>query len=116
MSDSIKNLTKKILDFRDRRDWKMFHTPRNLAESLAIEAAEVLELFQWKSKKEVEKYLTKNKDDLAEEIADVLNYLLLLAHETGIDPAKALEDKLELNEKRYPENKARGSAKKYTEL
>ncbi len=114
MADSIKELTKKLIEFRDRRDWKKFHTPRNLAESLAIESAEVLELFQWKSREEVEKYLEENKEDLSEEIADVLNYLLLLAHETGIDPAKALEKKIKLNEKRYPEEKSKGSAKKYT--
>jgi len=116
MAGSLKELTEKLIDFRNRRDWKQFHTPRNLAESLAIESAEVLELFQWKSREEVEKYLEEHKKDLAEEIADVLNYLLLLAHETEIDPTKALEEKIKLNEKRYPEKKSKGTAKKYTEL
>lgn len=116
MAVSIEELTERLIDFRDRREWKKFHTPRNLAESLAIESAEVLELFQWKSREEVKQYLEEHKEDLAEEIADVLNYLLLLAHETGIDPTKALEEKIKLNEKRYPEKKSKGTAKKYTEL
>jgi len=115
MSSTLGGLQKRIVSFRDRRDWKKFHTPKNLAESLVLEAAEVLELFQWKTDEEMKTYLETHKDELSDEMADVLNYLLILANETGIDLMVALEKKIEKNEKRYPEDRAKGSAKKYTE-
>ena len=115
MSNVLVELQQKIVDFRNRRDWKKFHTLKNLAESLVLEAAEVLELFQWKNDGEIDDYLKTNKETLSDELADVFNHLLLLAHETGIDLPTALKRKMEKNEKKYPEDKVRGSAKKYTE-
>lgn len=113
---SFEELTKLILAFRDQREWKKFHTPKNLAESLVLEAAEVLEHFQWKTDEEVSEHLRKNSTNFSHELADVLNYLLLLADATGVDLEKAVRDKLKVSEKKYPKAKASGNALKYTEL
>jgi NTP pyrophosphatase (non-canonical NTP hydrolase) len=102
-----------ILKFREARDWRKFHSAKNLAISLALEAAEVLETFQWTSGNKLPR---GKKSELEQEIADVYYYLLLLAHETGIDLKKAFSRKMMVNEKRYPVSKARGNARKYTEL
>ena len=106
--DSIKETTEAILDFVTRRDWGKFHSGRNLAESLAIEAAEVLELFQWGRK--------VDRAELRLELADVAIYLLELADLSGIDLLAAVREKLEINEKRYPVEKCRGSNTKYDRL
>jgi NTP pyrophosphatase (non-canonical NTP hydrolase) len=103
----------RILKFRDARDWKQFHSPKNVAISLALEAAEILEMFQWTSDNKLPK---GKKKELEQEIADVFYYLLLLAHETEIDIEKAFAKKMKVNEERYPVSKARGNAKKYSDL
>lgn len=113
---NLDDLTRRIIAFRDARDWKQFHKPKDLAVSLSLEASEVLEHFQWKSEAEIDVYVKTNKDDIADELADVLNYLLIMAHDLGIDLIAAEEKKVEKNEKKYPVEKARGNAKKYTEL
>lgn len=122
---NLKELIEKIKKFRDDRDWLQFHNPDSLAKSIVIEAAELLEHFQWKSKepfdtaqglREVEQYVKENKEEISDEIADVAVYLLELADITGIDLVEAIEKKLEKNEQRYPIEKAEGNAKKYTEL
>ena len=115
MSD-IKNLTKKIVAFRDERDWKQFHNQKDMAISLALEAAEVLEHFQWKTNEEIEKYLKTNKKEIGEELADVLYWVLLMSHELGIDIVEEGLKKLEKAKKKYPIEKAKGSNKKYNEL
>ena len=112
----IKDLTEKIIKFRDERDWKQFHNPKDVAISLALEASEVLEHFQWKSKDEFKEYDKTNKDEIGEELADVFNFLLIMAHDLEIDLVKAEEKKLRKNEKKYSVEKAKGNAKKYTEL
>ena len=106
----------RIRKFRDDRDWQQFHDPKNLAVSIAIEAAELLELFQWQSGEEATRFAAENKERVSEEIADVAIYLIELADITGIDLAKAIEAKLEKNAKKYPVDKARGVSTKYTEL
>jgi len=112
----IKTLQKKYIKFRDKRDWRQFHNPKDLAISLALEAAEVLEHFQWKNDSEVEEYIKSEKiEHLKDEVADVAIYLFLLAHELGIDLEKAYLDKMRKNDKKYPVEKAKGSRKKYTE-
>ena len=112
----IKTLQKKYIKFRDKRDWKQFHKPKDLAISLALEAAEVLEHFQWKNDSEVEEYIKSEKlEHLKYEVADVAIYLFLLAHELGIDLEKAYLDKMRKNDKKYPVEKAKGSSRKYTE-
>ena len=115
MSD-IKDLTKKVIKFRDDRDWKQFHNPKDLSISLALEAAEVLEHFQWKSPKEIEEYIKTNKGDLGDELADVLKYLLMIAHELNIDLLKAVPEKMRKDAKKYPVEKSRGKHTKYNKL
>lgn len=115
MSD-IKDLTKKIKKFRDERDWKQFHNPKDVALSLILEAAEVLEHFQWKNQAEIEEYIKTAKDEIGEELADVLYWVLLMSHDLGIDLKKALEKKIKKNEDRYPVDKAKGKHTKYNKL
>jgi dCTP diphosphatase len=115
MSDLI-NLQKQIVEFRDARDWKQFHNPKDLAISLVLEASEVLEHFQWKSPEEIKKYIASNKSDIAEELADTLYWILLMAHDLDIDIIKASEQKMAKNDKKYSVEKAKGNHKKYTEL
>ena len=102
-----------ILKFRDDRNWKQFHNPKDLAISLSLEASELLEVFQW-SGSDLE---CRGKiDKVKEELADVLNYCVLLADVYKIDMDQIMQDKVRLNEKKYPVDKAFGSNKKYTEL
>ena len=114
--DSLRSLLKTALKFRDERDWKQFHSFKDLAVTLALEAAEVLEHAQWKSEKEVRAYLKQKREHVADELADVLHVLLLLAEHAEIDLAAAFMHKMKTNRAKYPIEKARGSAKKYTEL
>jgi dCTP diphosphatase len=115
MSD-IKQITQKIRQFRDERDWKQFHNHKDVALSLVLEATEVLEHFQWKSPQEVETHGIDNKDELSDELADVAIYLLELADNLGIDLAQAIEQKMIKNAKKYPVEKAKGKHTKYNRL
>jgi len=115
MSD-LKALQQKIVEFRDQRNWKQFHNPKDLAISLSLEASEVLEHFQWKSPEEMSKHLDENRSDVAEELADVLYWVLLMAHDLDIDITEASRQKLEKNNRKYPVDKSKGNHKKYTEL
>lgn len=116
--DSLPALIAEVRRFRDERDWSQFHTPKNLAAAIAIEAAELQERFLWKSDKEIERDLKDNakRDAVVEEVADVLLFALLLADRLDIDVGKAIADKLASNEQKYPVALARGNARKYTEL
>jgi len=96
----------RIRKFRDDRDWKKFHDPKNLAVSISIEAAELLELFQWMSGEAATRFAAENRERVSEEIADVAIYLFELADITGIDLASAIEAKLEKNALKYPVDKA----------
>lgn len=113
---NIKDLSNKIIDFRDKRDWKQFHNPKDCAISLSLEASEVLEHFQWKSKEEIENYIKTNKEDISEELADVLYWILLLSHDLEIDLVKAFDEKMQKNEAKYPVDKAKGKHTKYNQL
>jgi len=115
MSD-ISEITKRIIAFRDARDWKQFHNPKDLALSLVLEAAEVMEHFQWKNPKEIEEYLKTNKADIADELADTLYWILLMGSDLDIDVMKALENKIKKNEAKYPVEKAKGKHTKYDKL
>lgn len=112
----LDDLTRQIVAFRDARDWKQFHSPKNLAASISIEAAELLECFQWSSDQTIAEDVERRRSEIEEEIADVLIYTLLLAHDTGIDPADAIQRKLTKNDAKYPAEKAKGSRAKYTAL
>lgn len=116
--DSWQDLTASVRRFRDERDWSQFHTPKNLAAAIAIEAAELQEQFLWKTDKEIDRNLKggPKREAVVEEIADVLMFALLLADRLDIDVAKAITDKLAANELKYPVALARGNALKYTEL
>ncbi|WP_456370746.1 nucleotide pyrophosphohydrolase [Geoglobus sp.] len=101
---NLSELTRTVIEFRERRGWKRYHTPKNLAISAAIEVGELLELFQWRSDEEVEDLLKSReyRERLGEEISDVMIYLLTLAHECGIDMERAILSKIEKNERKYP--------------
>jgi len=107
-----------IRRFRDERDWSQFHTPKNLAAAIAIEAAELQEQFLWKTDKEIDRNLKAGpkREAVVEEIADVLMFALRLADRLEIDVSNAITDKLAANELKYPVALARGNARKYTEL
>src|SRR2546423_14635939 len=110
----IEQLTQLVLRFREERNWAQFHNPKDVALSLTLEAAELLELMQWRSGAELEQHLQQNREALADELADIFGWVLVLAHDRGINLAEALTDKLQKNAAKYPVEKARGVAKKYT--
>lgn len=110
---SLSELTTQILAFRDARNWKQFHNPKDLAISLSLEASELLENFQWKSSEEA---LDKKRLEITDEVADVAMYLLLLCDAIGIDLETSILNKLAQNAKKYPVEKAFGRSEKYTEL
>ncbi len=114
--DEIKNITEKIKKFRDERDWMQFHDHKNMAISIILEASELLEHFQWKSKDEVEAYVKDNKLQIEEEIADIALYLFELADNLGVNLSETIEKKLEKNAQKYPAEKARGKHTKYNKL
>lgn len=114
MSLQLEQLLKKLLKFRKDRDWEQFHSPKNLAISLSIEAAELLELFQWRPEDET---LSPEKlQKVQNEMADVFIYLLLMSNDLGIDLYEASLKKIEMNGRKYPVDKAKGCSLKYTEL
>ena len=108
--NDIKEITEILLKFRDERDWAQFHNPKDLALALNIEAGELLEAFLWKSSEQAD--IGKVK----EELADVFAFALLLAHKYDFDVKQIVLEKMEKNALKYPVEKARGVAKKYTEL
>lgn len=102
-----------VLKFRDDREWKQFHNPKDLAISISLEAAELLEVFQW-SAEDVK--CEKKMDKIKEELADVVNYCILMADVCGLDLDEIVHEKIILNNKKYPVEKALGSKEKYTGL
>lgn len=109
----MNQLIQKVVKFRDSRNWKQFHNPKDLAISLSIEASELLENFQWKTSDES---VTVNFQKIQDELADVLIYALLLSNELNINLEQAVIDKIKKNGEKYPIEKAYGSNKKYSEL
>lgn len=112
----LRDLQQRVIAFRDARDWKQFHNPKDLALSLVLEASEVLEHFQWKNEKELKGYLAKHKDEVGEELADALYWVLLMSHDLDIDLTKIFEEKMKKNENKYPVEKASGKHTKYNKL
>lgn len=111
---NIEAISKRLTKFAEDRDWGQYHSPKNLAISLAIEAGELLEIFQWLPENSTYDETVRNK--AAEEIADILIYAIMFSHKMNIDMEKAVLMKIEVNEKKYPVDKAKGIAKKYNEL
>lgn len=105
-----------ISRFVDERDWDQFHNPKDLSISLALEAAEVLEHFQWKSPEEMDRHVVDKKTEVGEELADTFYWVLLLANKLDVDLAEAFKKKMIKNAQKYPIEKSKGSHKKYTEL
>ncbi|MBR6137402.1 MAG: nucleotide pyrophosphohydrolase [Bacilli bacterium] len=104
----MKELEKKIVEFAEERDWLQFNTPENLAKSISIEAGELLECFQWNN--------NYDKDELKYEIADVMNYCILLCSQIGVDPKEIILEKMEISAKKYPVDKFKGRSEKYNKL
>ena len=113
MSD-LSELTAKLLAFRSARDWEQFHNPKDQIVSLVLEATEVLELTQWRQGEALADHLSDNREALADELSDVLGWILLIANDQGIDLRAAFEAKLVKNEAKYPVDRAKGRADKYT--
>jgi NTP pyrophosphatase (non-canonical NTP hydrolase) len=116
MADRLAELQDAVEVFVAERDWAQFHTPKNLAMSVAIEAAEIMEHFQWCTGEESRVLAPSTRAMVADEIADVLIYLLRLARALDVDPIAAATDKLARNRTKYPVEKARGRATKYVDL
>ncbi len=108
---TLDEVIQRLKEFRENRDWQQFHTPKNLALALSIEAAELNELFLWKSEEE-----KVNQQRVKEELADVLSYAIYLAEHYGFDLVDIIDKKIDMNELKYPIEKAKGSSKKYNEL
>ena len=108
-----KETVNKVLKFRDDRDWKQFHNPKDLAISISLEASELLKIFQW-SRDDV--YCLDKIDKIKEELADVVNYCILMADACNLDLDKIITDKIKLNAAKYPVDKAKGTSTKYNEL
>lgn len=104
----MKKAIQEIRKFNKEREWEVFHTPENLAKSISIEAGELLECFQWNN--------YYNKQNVCEELADVINYCILMADALDVDLEEIVLSKLEKNKEKYPVDKAKGNSKKYTEL
>lgn len=112
-SDRFENLIARIKEFCADRDWSQFHDPKNLAISLQLEASEVLELFQWTKDNQIK---DGKIGEISDELADVLYWIVMLANHYEIDLISALDNKMKKNEAKYPIDKSKGSATKYTEL
>ncbi len=109
-------LINQLLEFRRARDWEQFHSTKNLAAAISVEAAELLQCFEWTTDAEVATLAENNRDAISNEIADIAILLTYLAHDLSIDLDLAVIKKIELNAQKYPVDKARGSNKKYTKL
>lgn len=107
-NNSMENVKAAVVKFTKDRDWDQFHSPANLAKSIAIESGELLECFQWND--------NYDKKEVCKELADVVNYAILLADKLGVSLEDIVMEKLEENSKKYPVNKSKGNSKKYTEL
>jgi dCTP diphosphatase len=112
----LESLREQLRDFATARDWDQFHSPKNLAMALSVEAAELLEVFQWLTEEQSRSLTPEAHAAASEEIADVLLYLIRLSDALGVDPIAAAQRKLVANAEKYPVDKARGNSRKYTEL
>src|SRR5664279_1414904 len=116
MTDSLRDLAQQLDQFAKDRDWQQFHSPKNLASALVVEAGELLEHFQWMTEEQSRQLSSERRDAVGAELADVLLYLVQLATSLRIDPLAAAQAKLKVNEAKYPVDRARGNSRKYDEL
>lgn len=115
-NDSIQELTTRICDFRDARDWAQFHSPKDLAVAIAAEAGELLQHFVWQTPQQSENRVQERREAIGAEMADIAILLFEMAQASGISLGDAMAEKLARNDARYPVAKARGSNLKYNEL
>jgi dCTP diphosphatase len=115
MSDALKALQQRVAAFAAAREWEPFHSPKNLAMALSVEAAELVEEFQWLTEEQSRALDADRRERVRLELADVFIYLLRIADTLGVDLVAAANDKIVLNEKKYPAERVRGDARKYTE-
>lgn len=116
MTDSLDNLAKALAQFAQAREWQPFHSPKNLASALVVEAGELLEHFQWLTEEQSRTLPPAQREAVAAEVADVLLYLVQLASALGIDPVAAAQAKMQVNAQKYPVDRARGHSRKYDAL
>jgi len=112
----LDELKQRIRDFATARDWDQFHSPKNLSMALSAEVAEIVEHFQWLTEEQSKSLSIDKRDEVETELADTLIYLIRLADKLDIDLLTAAKNKIDVNEQKYPVDKAKGNAKKYTEL
>jgi dCTP diphosphatase len=115
MTDSLDDLNRRLLAFARERDWEQFHSPKNLAMALAGECGELLEHFQWLTQEQSHALAPEKRQAVAHEMADILIYLIRLSERLGIDLIGAVNEKIALNEARYPADKVRGDARRASE-
>ena len=115
-SNDLDTLKHQLRDFADRREWNQFHSPKNLSMALSVEAAELVEHFQWLTEEQSKNLPQDKLGDVASELADTLLYLVRLADKLDIDLLSAAQNKIKLNGQKYPVDKSRGNSKKYTEF
>ena len=115
-ANDIQTLRLRLREFADVRDWNQFHSPKNLSMALSVEVAELVEHFQWLTEEQSKSLPQNVLDEVSSELADTLLYLIRLADKLDIDLMTAAQNKMELNGQKYPVEKARGNAKKYTEF
>ncbi len=115
MSEALRALQQRVAAFAAARDWEPFHSPKNLAMALSVEAAELVEEFQWLTEEQSRALDPERRERVRLELADVFIYLLRIADKLGVDLVAAANDKIVLNEKKYPADRVRGDARKYTE-
>ena len=115
MSEALRALQQRVAAFAAERDWEPFHSPKNLAMALSVEAAELVEEFQWLTEAESKALDAERRERVRLELADVFIYLLRLADRLDVDLMRAADDKMVLNERKYPADRVRGDARKYTE-
>ena len=115
-STTIQELKNKIAQFTKEREWEQFHSSKNLSMSIAIEAAELMEKFQWLDDKESKKELLEHRAEIENEIADIASYILSFCNVNNIDLSQAIDNKIKLNAQKYPIEKSKGKSDKYTKL
>jgi NTP pyrophosphatase (non-canonical NTP hydrolase) len=113
---TLAQLTQLAVKFRDERDWRQFHNPKDVALSMSLEVAELVEIMQWKNGEELTKHLDAEREHVGQELSDVLYWVLVLAHDLKIDLPAAFREKLRHNAEKYPIERAKGVAKKYRDL
>ena len=116
MTHLLEQMTRQILAFRSARRWEQFHNPKDMALSLMLEAGEVAEHFQWKDLDEAQQHIAAHREEIAEELADVLYWVLLMSHDLKVDLPAAFAAKMHKNDAKYPVERAMNSHRKYSEL